>query len=81
MFAFSPWLRCVMGIQLLYGSIASTGNMHVKVQLLLNGEGPQPHTVICMLRMFLRMLNTVMWLIPPLSVSWHLTQPPVCLCL
>lgn len=58
------WLRCVMGICLFYSSIASTGNMHVKIQLLLVWEGPQPDAIICMLRMFLRMLNTVMWLYP-----------------
>ena len=80
MFAFSSWQRCVMGIYLLYSSIASTGNVHVKIQLLLVWEGPQPVAVVCMLRMFLGMLNTVMWLIPTSAVSWHLTQPPVCLC-
>ena len=68
------WLRCVMGIHLFYSSIASTGNMLV-------WEGPQPDAVVCMLRMFLRMLNTVMWLYPASAVSWHLMQPPVCLCL
>lgn len=69
MFAFSLWLRCVMGIHLLYSSIASTGNVHVKIQLLLVGEGPQPDAVVCMLRMFLRMLNTVTWLISASAVS------------
>lgn len=79
MFVFSPWLRCVVGIHLLCSSIASTGTVHVKTQLLLIAEGPKPDAVLRMLRMFLRMLNTVAWLIPASAVSWHLTQPPVCL--
>jgi len=73
MFAFSSWLRSVMEIHLLYSSIASTGILHVKIQLLLFGEGPQPDAAVCMLRMFLRMLNNVTCLIPGTAVSWHLT--------
>lgn len=61
-----------MGIHLLYSSNASTGKVHVKTQLLLIGEGPQPDAVLCMLRVFLRMFNTVAWLIPASAVSWHL---------
>jgi len=68
-----------MEIHLRYSSIASMGIVHVKIQLLLFGEGPQPDAVVCMLRMFLRMLNTVMWLISGTAVSWHLTHPPVCM--